>query len=138
MLGRARGPWGGSGEGSCLGAAADTGVLLLHFQYFLYQIGSKLTLPGRAHVSSWQPGPAQLAGSAQSHGPTAAGAGSRAEPRSELGSALMDKPKAGGLPQAPNPVLDPASLGAITPLRSWFVLVKLWANRMKFTSLGLS
>lgn len=89
MLGRACSPQGGGGEGSCLGAAADTGVLLLCFQCFLYQIGSKLTLPGRAHVSSWQPGPAQLAGSAQSCGPAAASVGSSTEPRSELGSALL-------------------------------------------------
>lgn len=83
MLGRAHSPRGGSGEGSCLGAVADTGVLLLRFHCFLHQIGSKLALPGRAHVSSWQPGPAQLAGSARSHGPAAAGV------RPELGSALL-------------------------------------------------
>lgn len=96
---------GEAGGKVCLGAAADTGVLLLPFQCFLYQIGSKLTLPGRAHVSSWQPGPAQLAGSAQSPGPAAAG--SSAELRSELGSALLDEPKAGGASPSPKPSVRP-------------------------------
>lgn len=68
----------------------------------------KLTLPGRAHVSSWQPGPAQLAGSARSRGPAAAGVGSSAEPRPELGSAaLMDEAKPGGASPSPEPSVRP-------------------------------